>query len=191
MHGNEGYSTLSSTLKDCTCTIHPHLLSLSIILYPSPLSCSHDKFCYLQQIWISTLSPSPPPFPPIYPHVWLFAPHPSHSHFLCLFKSSLSKPLSLCRLTATAIFPRSSQWFLSFPPPHLFPLLLPQLPSTLLGNTTVVPPSPCSLAVKSTLLFQPKKKKRKKILWRLFFSSCCSSRSMKHIIFKAVHMVRQ
>lgn len=162
MHGNEGHSTLSSPLKDCTCTIHPHLLSLSIILYPSPLSRSHDKFCYLQQIWITTLSPSPPPFPPIYPHVWLFAPHPSHSHFLCLFKSSLSKPLSLCRLTATAIFPRSSQWFLSFPPPHLFPLLLPQLPSTLLGNTTVVPPSPCSLAVKSTLLFQPKKKEKKK-----------------------------
>lgn len=161
MHGNEGHSTLSSPLKDCTCTIHPHLLSLSIILYPSPLSRSHDKFCYLQQIWITTLSASPPPFPPIYPHVWLFAPHPSHSHFLCLFKSSLSKPLSLCRLTATAIFPRSSQWFLSFPPPHLFPLLLPQLPSTLLGNTTVVPPSPCSLAVKSTLLFQPKKKKIK------------------------------
>lgn len=81
MHGHEGYSTLSSTLKDCTCTIHPHLLSLSIILYPSPLSRSHDKFCYFQQIWITTLSPPPPP---IYPHVWLFAPRPSHSHFLCV-----------------------------------------------------------------------------------------------------------
>lgn len=162
MHGHEAYSTLSSTLKDCTCTIHPHLLSLSIILYPSLLSRSHDRFCYLQQIWITTLSPSPPFFPPIYPHVWLFAPHPSHSHFLCVSLKTLSLSPNHRH------FVDSQLLLYSLDPPSDFclslrsTLLLPQLPSTLLGNTTVVPPSPCSLAVKSTLLFQPKKKKKKK-----------------------------
>lgn len=112
MHGNEGHSTLSSPLKDCTCTIHPHLLSLSIILYPSPLSRSHDKFCYLQQIWITTLSPSPPPFPPSIhmfgcllhtPRIPIFsvslkALSPNHCHFVGsqLLLYSLDLPSDFC-----------------------------------------------------------------------------------------------
>lgn len=169
MHGHEGYSTLSSTLKDCTYTIHPHLLSHSIILYPSLLSRSQDTFCYLllaADLDYHTLS-TPPIFFPIYPHVWLFAPHPSHSHFLCVSLKTLSlspnhRHFVDSQLLLYSLDPPSDFCLSLRSTSFLSTLLLPQLPSTLLGNTTVVPPSPCSLAVKSTLLFQHKKKRKKK-----------------------------
>lgn len=111
-----------------------HLSSLSFILYPpSVLTLTADLDYYLQHT-----------------HVWLFASHPSHSHFTSLIHKispslSLPRPLWLLPISFFLLpyipsFPPSHFCF-SSPPPYLSPLL-PKLPSVVLGNTAPHPSPP-------------------------------------------------